>query len=97
MLQAHGAGLWKERNATISLLLSDHDSAGSFARNQEFVGCQFTTSAVGSCLRATADADGCNSNGVRLSCVGVRYTLATCFTSRQHFCPENLIFFPLSC
>jgi len=97
VLQAHGAGLWEERNATIPLLLSDHNGPGSFGCNQEFVGCQFATSAVGSCGRAAADVGSGNSNGVWLSMVGIRYTLATCFTSRQRFRSENLIFFPLSC
>ena len=82
MLQAHGAGLWKERNATITLLLSDHESPGSFACNQEFVGCQFTTSGVDSGGCTAADARSGNSHGAWLSMVGVRYTLATCFTSR---------------
>jgi hypothetical protein len=97
VLQAHGAGLWKERNATIPLVLSDRDSPRSFACNQEFGGCQFTTSAVGSCGSAAADAGSGNSHGVLLSMVGIGYTLAPCFTSRQHFNPENLIFFLLSC
>jgi hypothetical protein len=98
VLQAHGAGLWKERNATVSFLLSDHDSPGSFACNKEFVGCQFTRSAVGSSGRAAADVGSGNSHTVWLSMVGiVGHTLATCFTSRQQFRPENLIFFPLSC
>jgi len=96
VLQAHGAGLWKERNGAIPLLLSDHDSPRSVAGNQEFLGCQFATSTVGSCGRAAADVGSGNSHGVWLSMVGVRYTLATCFTSRQYFHPENLIFFPLS-
>ncbi len=96
MLQAHGAGLWKERNATISFLLSDNDSAGSSACNQEFVGCHFKESSVGSWVRAADDVSGSNDCGIWFSFVGVRYTLATRFTSRHHFRSQNLIVFPLS-
>jgi len=97
VLQADGAGLWKERNATITLLLSDHDGAGSPACNQEFIGHRVEAAGVGSCTGFTARVSGGSNSGVDFSPVGVRYTLATRVTSLQHFRPENLIFFLLSC
>ena len=96
MLQAYGAGLWKEWNAAIAFLLPDDKRAGSFACHQELVRCQFQVSNPGFGARAAGDADRRSDVGVRLNPVGVGHTLASCLPSRQHFCPENLIALPLS-
>lgn len=82
MLQADGARLWKERNATIALLLSNHSGTGSPAGNQELVGCYIDAAGVGSCPSAAAHVGGGIDSGVCLSPVDVRYPLAAGFASR---------------
>lgn len=96
MLQAHGAGLWKEWDAVVTRLLSDSTRPGSSACNQEFVGRYSKSARLRSCVRAAARVGGRNDGRVSLSLMGVGYPFAAGFTSRQYFCPENLIFFPLS-
>src|SRR5262249_14329116 len=96
MLRANGARLWEERNAAVSLLLSNYASPGSSRCNQEFVGCRSQAFDMGLKAVGVADINGGSQSGLCRRVMAVRHTLATRFPSRQHFRSKNLIFFPLS-
>jgi hypothetical protein len=70
MLQAHGTGMWEQRNGQVPFLLSDRFCAGSSACNQEFVGRCFNASGGGSCTRTTSDFDNRNDAGIWFIPVG---------------------------